>query len=194
MSKLKTDEQLMREFKEGSKEAMEMIYQRYHRKVFNFCLRMLNNRSDAEELTSSVFLTLIEKVSHYDYSRKFSTWIFALARNKVLDRIRRSRRIIPFSVFKRKDTDRNFEETLLSNKIADCDLERQELKELIRQALSCLPLEQRQALILREYNAFSYSDIAQIMDCSLSKVKVLIFRARQNLADKLRPYLEEMVL
>ncbi len=188
----RSDEQLMMDFVNGNNEAMEMIYQRYKDKIFGFAYRMTASTSLAEEITSETFLAVIRNREAFDPNYKFSTWIFAIAKNKALDHLR-SRRLLLFSWFKRDEEDRGFEEGVVGEgEDPRQALEMSDLQELVQRAVADLPLEQRQAFVLREYNNLSYEEIARIMDVSLSKVKVLIYRARQSLINRLRPFIEEM--
>ena len=82
------DEELMRKFSEGDMPALEGIFSRYKRPVFNFALRFLANRAEAEDVASEVFLAVVSGRYHYSPDAKFSTWLFAVTRNACISRIR----------------------------------------------------------------------------------------------------------
>lgn len=175
------DELLLAAFARGNEEAIQMVLARYKKPVFNFALRLLANRADAEDVTSEVFIALLGGRYSSQAQAKFSTWLFTVARNTCLTKIRQ-RKKIQFLWFKDRQTG---QEGYL-----DCEdptaraselLQQQEQTAYLKAAIARLPVEQREALILRAYQEMPYVEIAQVLGCSLEKVKVLIFRARQRL-------------
>ncbi|HOY10282.1 MAG TPA: sigma factor [Candidatus Omnitrophota bacterium] len=93
----KTAEQILTEYISGDREAIRMIYVRYKTRLFNFCLRLLDNRADAEEVPGDVFMTLIAGCT-YDPERniRFSTWIYTVARNTCVSRMRKRKYLTSF--------------------------------------------------------------------------------------------------
>jgi len=185
------DEELITEYQSGHKEAGNMICQRYQGKIFNFCYRILGNRADAEDATANAFLALFSR--HYtNYpNAKFSTWLFTVARNSCMTQIRKRKTTI--SLWFTDKENGSFEpwEIRDSKETSREDLANREMAEHIRSAISQLPIDQREAIVLREYQKFSYEQIAQTLNCSLEKVKVLIFRAREQLRIKLSSLIRE---
>ena len=89
------DEELMMEYRTGGEpEAIKVIFFRYRSRILNFCLRMLGNRADAEDVTGEVFLTLFSKKYAYDPEAKFSTWLYTVARNSCITRIRKRKNLV----------------------------------------------------------------------------------------------------
>jgi RNA polymerase sigma-70 factor (ECF subfamily) len=187
----KRDEDLMTEFQLGQEEAMNVIFQRYKKPVFNFALRMLANRADAEDVTGDVFLILFSKKYSPQPDVKFSTWLFTVVRNNCIDRIRKRDNV--FSLWFRRQGEENYEEFDLpdTQPIPSEALEQKLVEQRFRKVLTELPLEQREALILREFQQMSYHEISQVLACSLDKVKILIFRAREKLRGKLSAFTKE---
>lgn len=186
-----TDEMLMRACQLGDETAMKRIFEHNKVRIFNFCYGILRNRADAEEVAAEVFLTLIRKKHLYDPERTFSTWIFTIARNLCFNRIRNRKKTLSFW-FSSKDTDQ-FESWEVPDEGEDSreSLERKERARHIRMAIAGLPLEQREAIELRQYQGFSYKEISEILNCSVDKVKILIFRAKQSLKDELASFIRE---
>jgi RNA polymerase sigma-70 factor (ECF subfamily) len=174
-----TDEELIERFQKGDQGSLDMVFTRYKNRIFNFCLRILSNRSEAEDATSEVFLALVSNSYQIRAQVKFSTWAYTVARNNCLSRLRKSKHVT--SLF----TSQNGEVSEIPVKdnapTPKEQLEGRETKVMIQNAIGKLPLEQKEAIILREYHDLSYSEIAEILSCSLEKVKVLIFRAREQL-------------
>lgn len=186
----KDDADLIREFAGGNTEAMETLFERYKKPVLNFALRILNNRADAEDVASEVFLVLVTRRYSPQPGAKFSTWLFAVARNACLTRVRKKRKVMPLWF----TTDSGQEEQWDVPDAAALpreDLARQETVQHIRQAISTLPDEQKEALVLREYHNLSYDDISKVLGCSLEKVKILIYRARERLRADLPAMMRE---
>jgi len=187
----KNDEQIMLDYLSGKKEAIEMIYMRYKIPILNFSLKMLGNRADAEDVTHEVFLALVSHKYNYHPEAKFSTWLFTVARNSCISRIRKRKYTVSMW-FQSKENDTYDQwQVADSQKLSDQELEQKEKAGHVKAAMSKLPLNQKEALILREYHAFSYNEISHILNCSLENVKILIFRAREQLRHELRSLIKE---
>lgn len=166
--------------------ALEGIFTRYKKPVFNFAFRFLANRAEAEDVASDVFLTVVSGRYQYSPNAKFSTWLFTVTRNACISRIRSGKKM--FSLWFK--TEQGEEEQL---DVADPSLSRPDdalLKEeqsvFLEKALAHLPLGQREAIILKEFQNMRYEEIAKVLNCSLSNVKILIFRGRENLRRELK--------
>ena len=168
-----------------------MIFERYKNRVLNFCLRILGNRADAEDATGEVFLAVFEQKYTYDPKARFSTWLFTVARNCCINRIRKRKTTISLW-FNSKDNDDEGPWDIPDSKpLSSQELERKETAVRVRKAIQHLPPQQREAIILREYHDFTYEQIAQILKCSLEKVKILIYRARESLRGELNSFQQE---
>lgn len=187
----KKDEQLILEYQQSNDEmALVTLFNRYKAHILNFALRILGNRADAEDVTSDCFLTLFKKRYIYRAGTKFSTWLFTVARNLCINRIRKRKKL--GSMWFKKDSN-NYEQWDIPDEkdIADTTLEKTEASMMVKKAILKLPEEQKEALILREYHNMNYADISEIMSCSLEKVKILIFRAREQLKVELSSFILE---
>ena len=168
-----------------------MIFMRYKNPILNFCLRILGNRPDAEDVTGEVFLALFSKQYTFKPEAKFSTWLYTIARNNCIDRIRKKRNLVSLWFQSKRDDGWEALEIMDSNDLSAEALEKKEMARRVRLAIQALPLEQKEAIVLREYQALSYEQIAQVLDCSLEKAKILIFRAREQLRNHLSSYIKE---
>lgn len=190
----RSDEQLMLEYQRGDREAINSIFQKNKSRIINFCYGLLGNRADAEEAASEVFLAVVKYKDYYDPKRTFSTWIYTVARNQCINRIRKRNKTVSlwFAVegsdkhesWDIPDGGENSREILAENERAHH----------VRKAITRLPYEQREALVLKQYHGFSYAEISKILNCSLDKVKVLIFRAKERLRDELASLIGEGLL
>ena len=186
------DEEIMMEYQlTGEPETVKAIFFRYKTRILNFCLRMLGNRADAEDVTGEVFLTLFSRKYAYDPKAKFSTWLYTVARNGCISRIRKRKNMV--SVWFSTKGSSAYDQWEIEDKgdLAAEQLAKREAASRVRRAIRQLPYEQREAIVLREYHRLHYDEISQILNCSLEKVKILIFRAREKLRDELKSFIEE---
>ena len=186
-----TDEQLMLDFQKGDHDAVEIIFARHKSAILNFSLRILDNRADAEDITADVFVSLFSRKYVFHPEAKFSTWLYTIARNRSIDQLRKRKGMMSFWMKTQDGAESKEWEVEDKNAFSQKDLEKKEAGEMVQKAIQQLPLEQKEAIILREYQSLSYQQISQILDCSLEKVKILIFRGREQLRETLSPFLKE---
>ncbi len=185
-----TDEDLWRAYTGGDSAAFETLFHRHKGKVFNFALRLLASRPDAEDVTSEVFIQLFHKRFQDNGKARLTTWLFTVARNACLSRLRSAKHVV--SLWFKKDDGEDAEWDIPDPGLsAQETVSQKERARMVRKALTRLPMEQKEALILREYFHKDYAEIADILKCSLEKVKILIFRGRESLRKELLPVLKE---
>ncbi|MFH1202051.1 MAG: RNA polymerase sigma factor [Candidatus Omnitrophota bacterium] len=183
------DEQLMLNYQKGEVSAMDEILRRYKNPIYQFSCRLIQDASEAQDITQEVFLRLHQHKEDYRPSGKFSTWIFSIAHNLCISNLRSKKR---FCIWPRRDDESNeLVEFASSDPSVQEAVSDNELSKLVKESIQGLPFLQKEALILREYQNLDYQEIAKILKKSLGTVKTLIHRARMNLKVKLSPYLEE---
>lgn len=187
----RNDEEIMRLYQSGDTDAMRHIFQRYKIRILNFCYGLLGNRADAEETAGEVFLALVADKSSYDPTRTFSTWIYTIARYKCISRIRKRKNMVSMWFSSKDDPDGEAWDIPDESNHPQDNLINKEAKRQVRRAISKLPDEQKQAIILRQYHGLSYNQISEVLECSLDKVKILIFRAKEQLSVDLASFIEE---
>ncbi len=181
----KQDEELIMEYYQGCEEALEMLFHRYKKPVLNFALRILNNRADAEDVTGEVFVVVFEKKYVQKPKAKFSTWLFTVAHNACITRIRKRKKTISLW-FTKNDSGEYEPWDVVDPKTSPREeLVKRETALEVKKAIAKLPDTQKEALILREYHHFSYEQITEVLSCSLENVKILIYRARERLRTEL---------
>src|SRR3954463_16202315 len=173
----------------GDMRAFEQLVERHQRMVVGTVGRMLGTNSDAEDIAQQVFVRVWKNVKRYEPRAKFTTWLLKITRNLVFNELRRRSRhpAVPLQ----SETDE--EERPLKDEQAvapDSALLDQELQEAVDAAIAELPETQRMAVILRRYEELSYEEIAETLDQSVSAVKSLLFRARTELRESLKRYLD----
>jgi RNA polymerase sigma-70 factor, ECF subfamily len=186
------DEELIEQFYDGDRGAFTMIFERHKPGVFNFALRMTGNRPDAEDVTSDTFMRVCDMEHRYlQENARFKTWLYTIARNLSIDRIRQKQRWAPFWFNKPESDDMQEMDVPDQTDGPSQILNQHEIVRHLQNAIAKLPVDQREALLLREYQGLSYEEIARILDCSLANVKILIYRARTQLKDSLPGFIRE---
>jgi RNA polymerase sigma-70 factor (ECF subfamily) len=182
----------MEQVKKGDTEAFRLLIEAHQYRVVGTIAKMLGDEMDAEDLAQQVFIRVWRSAPRYEPTAKFTTWLFKITRNLVFNELRRRRRHGAQSL----DTDPDDEHLPIqaadqSSKAPDTAMLDAEMQEAIQAAIDQLPEMQRMAIILRRYDEFSYEEIAEILNLSVPAVKSVLFRARTELREKLRQYLQE---
>ena len=173
----------------GDTSAFEKLIERHQALVAGTIARMLGSNSDVEDLAQQVFLRVWRSAGRYVARAKFTTWLLKITRNLVFNEMRRAKRHPHLPV----QIDPEAEEIPLKDEATaapDATLLHTELQAAIEKAITLLPETQRMALVLRRYEELSYEEIANVLDLSVPAVKSLLFRARTELRERLRDYLE----
>lgn len=179
------------EYQNGNDEALKALFLRYKTPVLNFSLRILGNRADAEDVVSDVFLALFAKKYNVKPGVKFSTWLFTVARNACITQIRKKKNMLP--LWSRNKEASEYEQWDIpdAGNLPNEELVKRETALHVKKAVYSLPQLQKEAIVLREYHQLNYSEISHVLGCSLSKVKILIFRARERLKTELASFMLE---
>ena len=185
-----TDEEIMARFQAGDSSAMEDLFARFQKPLFNFFFRMVGKRETAEDLVQETFVKLCRFGNSFRGSdAKFSTWLYSVAGNQCRDHLRYSARRPEVLLDTIEDSEADGQDDVgpvTQDSPVEEEVLRMETSRIIRTAIDSLPNKEREALILREYNGLDYKEIAEALNCPIGSVKVLIFRARQRLRGKLK--------
>ncbi len=160
------------------KTEFEQVYRSCYGKVFAFIFRLCGQNSDiADELTQETFVLAYQSFHRYDRSCTVLTWLCAIAKNVWFHYIRKHKNITvdPESI----------SDTLPSDSTPDHDIERKELIETIRKAIDALPTKYRDVVWLRCLSDMPFSQIADILEITENSAKVLYFRAKNKIKERL---------
>ena len=183
------DVRLMKLVAGGDTTAFEQLIERHQSLVAGTVARMLGSNSDVEDIAQQVFIRVWKSAGRYVARAKFTTWLLKITRNLVFNEMRRAKRHPHVPVQIEPDA----EEMPLKDEATgspDALLLETELQQAIEKAIMLLPDTQRMALVLRRYEELSYEEIAEVLDLSVPAVKSLLFRARTELRERLKDYLE----
>lgn len=165
----------------------EKLVFHFEKQVFNLAAYLLNNKSDAEDATQEVFLLVYQSLPQFKGDSKISTWIYRITVNKCKEIIRHKSRKKRFGII--IDLYERTNLTLISNdKTPEEKLFEDERTNKLLHAIDSLPETQRIAYTLYNMEDFSYKEIAELMQVSISSVESLIFRAKKSLKTKLENY------
>ena len=170
-----SDNALMLKVKDGDLDKLGLLFERYHRRLYHFFYRLTHRRDVSEDLVQSVFERILKYRDTYADNGSFTTWIFQIARNLQIDHYRKHQND--------QRADRFDDWDQLEGDGFESEQEQQQNQELklLQQALDQLDDTKKQTLVLSRFQGFKYKEIAEIMNCTESAVKVRIFRAIREL-------------
>ncbi|MFB6317045.1 RNA polymerase sigma factor [Saccharicrinis sp. FJH54] len=187
----KRDQELIKKALNGDSTAFSSLMDFYYDAIYFTLLKMVNNYSDAEDLTAEVFGKVFKSLDQYSEDYAFSTWLFSIATNHTIDFMRRSKKLItsiednddnglePTSVI--QDDQPGPEENMIRQ---------QEYKKLERLIEKLKPFWQ-ELIRLRYYNELSYEEIAEKLNLPMGTVKSQLYRAKDSLAKLYREHREK---
>ena len=175
-----TDEMVMEAVKSGDLQQASLLFERYNRRIYNFLAKMTMDQQLAEDLCQNVFLRMIKYRSSYRDGSCFHSWIFKIARNVFSDHYQFVKNRYASFVDVEK----------IGDHMADNDESQQmdEKETLLQRSMARLTEEQRELLLLTRFQQMKYEEVAELMDTTVSNIKVKIHRA----IIRLREYYFEM--
>lgn len=177
--------EIIQKLQQGNEQAFKELVETYKKQVINTCFGLVHNLSDAEDIAQDVFIEVFRSVKKFRADAKISTWLYRIAVNRSLNFIRDNKRRKWFQSFDDVAKEKNL---MLHYQSADnpgTDLESLQRANILHEAISSLPENQKTAFALNKYEELSYREIADIMEISVSSVESLIHRAKIGLQKKL---------
>lgn len=180
-----SDEALAVQVQSGSPEAFSELVRRFERPIVSLIVRIVRDRSLAQDLAQDAFVRAWQKIASYDSSRPFRSWMFKIAHNLAIDELRRRRLdVVPLEEPEREGVD-------LLGRLEDPAgldpgerLDQERALEQLESALGTLRPSYREVILLRFREGLAYEEIADVMDLPLGTVKTHIYRARKELVEK----------
>jgi RNA polymerase sigma-70 factor (ECF subfamily) len=162
---------VLRKAQRGDERAFSLIVRAYEVPVYNYVLRLVSDRSLAEDLTQEVFLRVYQGLPNFSLRSKFTTWLFQVTKNRVLDELRAVERR-PRATVALDDVP--------PLEVLDAPFERLETIDAVWRAVTNLNVDLKMALLLRDVVGMSYTEIADALEITLATVKWRIYKAREE--------------
>lgn len=189
----KSDEELWQSFRQGDNSAFTALVERYHRELFAFLSRYVNNAEQAEDLVQDTFLQIYRSQQTFDTSRALRPWLFTVAANKARDFLRlRQRRPDMYTTTPGRPEDGEFASTSLFDQFTsgeptpEVDLESRETMAQVREVMAGMPENLKETLLLAYFHQFPYEEIGSILGVSSGTVKSRVHHALQWFAKRWR--------
>jgi len=187
------DAELIARIQQGDKRAFDLLVIKYQRRIMRLLSRQVRNPSDIEDIAQETFIKAYRALPNFRGDSAFYTWLYRIAintaRNWYVAQMRRPQTVDP----RENPEGETFDhiDNLKDINTPDAVLASRQVAQAINQAMAELPEELSTAITLREVEGLSYDEIAQAMDCPVGTVRSRIFRAREAIANKLRPVLQD---
>jgi RNA polymerase sigma-70 factor (ECF subfamily) len=162
---------VLRKAQRGDERAFALIVRAYELPVYNYVLRLVGDRSLAEDLTQEVFLRAYQGLPSFSLRCRFTTWLFQVTKNRVLDELR---------AIERRPKSAGALENMAPLEILDAPMERVEAIDSLWRAVESLNVDLKMALLLRDVVGLSYNEIADSLEITLATVKWRIYKAREE--------------
>jgi RNA polymerase sigma-70 factor (ECF subfamily) len=175
-----TDFELATAAAQGDMAAFEEVYKRHHRRVYSVCLRMLQNTSEAEDLTQDVFIQLYRKIGSFRGDSAFTTWLHRMTVNQVLMHFRK--RTVKFE----KTTEEGETPVQIVSGSANPEKMRIVDKIALDNAIDQLPTGYKNVFVLHDVEGFEHEEVARILGCSVGTSKSQLHKARLKLQKLLK--------
>lgn len=187
----RTDERLLEEYRRGATRSFAELVDRYHRELYHFLVRFLNNRASAEDVFQETFLQVHQSAETFDTQRRFRPWLFTIAANKARDlmrsQARRPTNPLHSSISPNDADSGEFIDLMESTADAPgAGMERIELQQLVHNTIGTMPDNLREILLLSYFHQFPYKQISDILDIPLGTVKSRLHAAVAHFADRWR--------
>jgi RNA polymerase sigma-70 factor (ECF subfamily) len=192
MTDRELDQQLVERAQRGDKHAFELLVSKYQRKLSRLLSRFVKDQAEVEDVAQEAFVKAYRALPSFRGDSAFYTWLYRIgintAKNYLVALGRRAPTVTEFDAEEAEEfdggdqlRDMNTPESLLMSK---------QIANTVNDAMEQLPEELRAAIQLREIEGLSYEEIAAAMDCPIGTVRSRIFRAREAIAERLRPLLD----
>ena len=177
MTEKRTEQDLLAECKNGSREAFESLYNAHQRRVFSVALNFFGgDESLAKDITQQVFLKIFYKLDEFRGQAEFTTWLYRITVNACLDEARKTQRF--FSI-------ENFFGDFKVKRAQDDKIHRKEISDEVQKAIATLKPKFRLPILLKYVENLSYQEIAEVLDCSIGTISSRLNRGHKMLASKL---------
>jgi RNA polymerase sigma-70 factor (ECF subfamily) len=192
MGDREVDRILVERVQGGDKQAFGLLVTKYQRKLIRLLSRMIRDSAEVEDIAQETFIRAYRALPSFRNDSAFYTWLYRIGVNTAKNWLVTQGRKAPTSTTLDNEEAENYEEAelLRHNDTPEQLLMSKQIGETVNLAMQALPEDLRTAVTLREIEGLTYEEIADVMDCPIGTVRSRIFRAREAIAEKLRPLLD----
>ena len=192
MSEREVDQQLVERAQRGDKRAFELLVEKYQRKLARLVSRLVRDPGEVEDVTQEAFIKAYRALPSFRGDSAFYTWLYRIGINTAKNYLVATGRRAPTTTEVNAEDAEGYAEGELLRDINTPEslLLSKEIAGTVNAAIESLPEELRSAIQLRELEGMSYEEIAKLMDCPIGTVRSRIFRAREAIAERLKPLLD----
>ena len=186
------DQKLVEKAQRGDKKAFGMLVEKYQRRLNRLLSRMVRDQSEIEDIVQDSFIKAYRAINNFRGDSAFYTWLYRIgintAKNHLVKLGKRPKAMNDVEI----EEIENFEDApdLRNHETPESTMMSSEIVASVNQTIQALPNELREAISLREMDGLSYEEIADLMNCPIGTVRSRIFRAREVIAEKLKPLIE----
>ena len=184
------DLELVKRVQRGDKTAFDLLVRKYQHRIGAVIGRFVHDYSESQDVAQESFIRAYRAIGNFRGDSQFYTWLYRIAVNTAKNHLVAMKRRPPTSDVDADDADHYAgAHRMHDGDTPEHELLREEIAREVSQTVAALPEELRQAITLREMEGLSYEEIAETMDCPIGTVRSRIFRAREAIAEQLRPLL-----
>lgn len=186
------DQLLVERVQAGDKRAFDTLVAKYQRRLMRLVSRLVHNPAEAEDVVQETFIKAYRALRHFRGDAAFYTWLYRIGINTAKNFLATQGRRTPTYTESLSDQADNVDDGDIPRDIntPESMLATKQIAQTVNAAMDTLPTELRVAIVLREIEGLSYEDISAIMHCPIGTVRSRIFRAREAIAEKLKPLLD----
>ena len=186
------DQQLVERVQRGDKSAFDLLVSKYQRKIFRLLSRLIRDSAEVEDVAQEAFIKAYRALPNFRGDSAFYTWLYRIAINTAKNHLVSQGRRAPTTTEADIDEAETFDDGghLRDLNTPDSMLLSKQVAEAVNRAIDQLPEDLRTAIVLREIEGLSYEEIAESMNCPIGTVRSRIFRAREAIAQELKPVLD----
>ena len=191
MGDREVDQQLVERAQRGDKHAFELLITKYQRRLARLISRFVRDGAEVEDVTQEAFIKAYRALPGFRGESAFYTWLYRIGINTAKNYLLAFKRRVPTTTIFDSEDAEGFEDAGLLREVdtPENEMMSKQVVEVVNSSLQQLPDDLRTALTLREIEGLSYEEIADVMNCPIGTVRSRIFRARESIAENLRPLL-----
>jgi len=180
---------LIRACQEGDQTAFNLLVWRWEKPLFNFTYKYVGDAHLAQDLVQETFVRVLRSIRGYEHRAAFSTWLYRIAVNLCKDHLRKRR--IPMVSLNDYYTTSSGDRIYVKDRVADDGVRSDEAmdaartEELVRRLLAGLPEDQRIVILLKEYQALTFREIAEVLEVAEGTVKARLYRGLRTMREQL---------